>query len=248
MNIKQANVVFEFDIDPNIMLTLGGQIIEIQKKYNCKVQQINAQKAPPDVPRIVIIFENYIINICLNRCEYIMQIPSHISNNINNCIDYVSNNISQINRYIAVDDRGYNWTGVIFHNEYPSQDKELPLLELITPLFDRMINIERNNRELSSFQLQFGFKEDDLFCNYTIGGYETRNIEVEIKPGNNVINVKKEEGKKIEQGVLITVDINDKPKIVHLNAIDDMNVIFSNIRSKLSKLSDTLNIRGVIDE
>lgn len=249
MNIKIVKVVFEFNIDDSIVLTVGSKVKEIQKIYNAKVQTINVPKiAPPDVPRLILIFENMVLNICLNRYEYQIEIPSHVNNDIESSFRYVRSKIFNIYKFLDLNNDVYKWTGVIVNIEYPSQDMSSNVYDYLIPLFERIINIDRQGKSLGAFQLNFGYREDGKFFNYAISGYETRSLEINAKQSSGFVQIHQDDGIVTEYGISVTVDINNRPSNNHIGAIEELDIILNDLNNAIVNIPNTLNIRGIINE
>lgn len=249
MRVRRVNVVFEFNIDRDIILSIGTKIKSIQKNFNAKIQMLNVPTAvPPDAPRLIIVIENFVINVSLNRFEYAVEIPPHINSNINSSLNYVSAKIENIYKYLVVDNDSYNWSGVVATLEFPSKDKNKSI-DLMVPIFDRIIGIDRRGHDLASFQLQFGFHEEGIFRNFTLSGYETFNLQL-VNPNNSdiVLFENKLDSEIIESGISVIVDINNRPQKNHNDAFSEFEKILSDLQSAVKDIPNILNLGGIVNE
>ena len=141
----------------------------------------------------------------------------------------------------------YLWAGVISTIEYPEKSiKSKSAIEATIPIFDRLIKIDRKNRELSSFQLQYGIKKDQYFVTYTIGGYDIRNFKLKPpkQPGFYVINPA--EYPLMECGVRILLDINNKANKQNIDPTNDIEEILIAKKKLVDNISEDLNLKGVL--
>ena len=89
---------------------------------------------------------------------------------------------------------GYRWVGVIANVQYRSTIGPLPAAKLCEPLFDKMVNVPRAGRDLSVFQVQYGFREDRYFRTYTVAGFETCSLRIALPAGSRARRIDTEGG------------------------------------------------------
>lgn len=246
MKFVQIQAAINFKLEQDILLSVGNNIKKLQKEVKVNVQILNVPKAaPPEAPRIVIFSPNAIINICLNRYDIIVRIPNQIENNIDSALDYAKNVISKFIPFLIHDNFQYLWTGIVINSEKSFDVKNSKSIELINPYFDKLINIERKNRKLSSFQLQFGFEEDELNKNFTISGYDKINLEISGNIIREGLTIDLQKAKIAESGLQVIVDVNNNNKSVSSIDKDFINLL-KEISNTYSILPKTLNIEGLL--
>lgn len=248
MAIVQIQIVINFQTDPEIVLTVGNSIKNLQKYSNAKIQILNVPKsAPAEAPRMIVFSQNAIINICLNRYDIIIKPPKHINSEIISSFDFVQSVISELLEYLVYNDFQYQWSGIVLTIEYALSNGEKKSIEVVTPFYDKLININRNNNKLASFQLQFGFEENGYYKNYTLSGYDKINFELPMNLNlEKQIPIDKNKLKIIESGVQIIIDINNKV-LPQENVVksDYLNIIKEIIKS-YNELPRIFNIEGLI--
>lgn len=250
MRVVRANIVFEFEIDKDIVLSSGNGVKKVQTEFNAKSQIINLPPiTPPNAPRIIITFNNVLVKICQNRFEYIIEIPNHIQEDPSLVFDYILKLIKSLNPYLDPNEKGYNWCGVVAFNEFPCNEYKNNL-DAMAPIFDKMINIDRGSRDLASFQLQFGFNEEGLYKNIALAGYDKVNVQLPppqlSKPGDMFILDMNSVGDIEETGISIVVDINNKPYEKHSDAIAEFSKIMTICKDTIDNIVDITNLRGVL--
>lgn len=248
MVIVQIQVVINFQTDPEIVLTVGNSIKNLQKSNNVKIQILNVPKsAPPEAPRMIVFSQNAIINICLNRYDIIIKPPKHINTEIIASFNFVRSVITELLDHLIFTDFQYQWTGIISNFEHALSKGEKKSIEVVTPFFDKLINIKRNDNKLSSFQLQFGFEENGFYKNYTLSGYDKMNVAlpINLKFGEQ-ISIDKSNLKIIESGIQFIVDINNKSLVKKRELKADYLEIIEEIIISFNNIPKIFNIEGLI--
>lgn len=249
MRIPQTNTVFEFEFVENILLLIGGVLKEYQKKNNANVQFLNVpQNIPPDAPRIIVSSKNSIINISLTRIEIISKIPNHIVDDITATLQFTKNNTIDIIAQLWVPELKYSWLGLVSTVDFPKNSTEFTALQLAIPFFDKLINIDRKDRELGSFEIRFGFKEGNFFKNYKISCFESRDIKIDpskFSPLQKFIDL--EEFSAITNaGLRVIVDINNKKSEVQREIHSDFDDILSELEKSLKNLTAEFKLEDLI--
>lgn len=249
MRIPQTNVVIEYELVEDMLLTIGGNLKEFQKKTNSKVQILNIpQIIPPDAPRIVISTQNALINISLTRFEIISKIPKHIMDNYQSTINFTKNIVLEVFNSIWDTELHYSWAGLVVTIEYSLHSDGNTALELSKSFYDKLININRMNKDLASFQLRVGFKEESFFKNFNISCFETRNISFDpnkIPPWKKVIDVE-EYSEITDTGLRLIIDINNKPGNKSESFPTDFEIIINEFVRSFNTLTQDLNIKDLI--
>lgn len=247
MRINSIQVVTEFERDSSILLNCGPLLKEIEKKYKGKIFTVNTpEDAPPSLPRAVLRLEDTILNIGQNRFEITMSPPKHVVSEISESFQFANRRTNNILSHLAAVMPPYQWSGVVTEVEYP----EVPIrsksgIEAATPIFDALVRIDRQGRDLSALELQFGFKEEDYFIIYRIHGFESRQFAVpKGMPGNFVVDLGNFPLERC--GIEIVVDINNKPKQKKSDPIADISALYQQQITAIENLGEKLNIQGII--
>lgn len=249
MRIAQTHTVIEYKLADNLVLLIGGALKEYQKNTNAQVRFLNIpQNMPPDAPRIMISSQNSIINISLTRFEIIAKIPDHIMNNSESTIEFSRKNIQEILSMLWVPELKYNWLGLVSTLEYPLGSGNNKSIELAIPFFDKLINIDRKDRSLGTFEMRFGFNEGNFFKNYNISCFETRDIKIDSEKfpaWQNIINI--EDVSQIKNsGLRVIFDINNKPKENRKDPITDLDELIIDFKKTINLIPVELNIKDLI--
>lgn len=248
MRINNYEVVIVFELDENIVLTFGPSLKAIKKNLGGELVTINApEDAPPPLPRIILKLSDSLLKLGIDRISISINPPSHVKSNINKSSKFaLQRTVSIIKDLLALIPH-YKWCGIVTNLEFPSEQNSYnSAIEAVTPVFDKLIKINRSDKDLASFQLQYGVKENSHFTNYTISGYESRNIKLISKKNKGFVPIQINDHEVTECGIRIIMDINNKPG----GATEDPVKDIENILNKTNKLSETLpedlNLIGVL--
>jgi hypothetical protein len=247
MIISGIQVVSTYELDKTIVLTCGPTLKQIQKKIGGILLPINIPAdAPPSLPRVSMKLVDAILNVSLDRLQITMVPPAHISSDVAAAVAYVTNRTKTMIADLIPILPLYGWSGVILEFEYPSVNALVTTgATASTPIFDRLLRLDRAGREMAAFQFQFGYVEDGFYVNYTLSGYEKRTIPT-IKPQVGVVHLDVTELPIAEVGVGIIMDINNKQKIKTTNPIEDIQTILIKHIDKYKNLGKELNLEGII--
>lgn len=248
MKIPQINTVIEFELTENVLLIIAGALKTYQNKNNAKVQILNVpQTIPPDAPRIVISTPNALIRISLTRFEINSKIPNHIYSNFESSLIFTKATVKSVLDTLMVPELKYSWVGLVCILEFPISNSGESALKLSEKFFDKLVNIKRASRDLSSFEIKFGYKENNFYKNFAISGYETRDIKIELlhQQGIQVIDLEKH-GKITDAGLRIILDVNNRPAIKSPILIDDLELVYKEINLNYNSLLEDLNIKDLL--
>jgi hypothetical protein len=216
MQVNSFQIIIEFELDQQIVFSLGQQLKELQKALNGKLSILNTPRmAAPPTPRALIKSADTILTISLDRLEITTTPLQHIMNNYESCVKFFKSRIESILKILRIEDLNYKSLGVISDIQFPYNEENISGIKVIEPIFDRLINIQRKERDLASFQLLFGFMEKNFYTNYIISGYEIKNIQIPSSPPQNNVGFVAIDTKSIpisESGIGIKIDINNKNK------------------------------------
>lgn len=249
MNITNIQIVTAFELDSTILLTCGASLKKLSEKLKWQFLQINTpDDAPPSLPRIVLRQEDSILNVALERFQITMIPPSHISHDIQQSIDYVRQKSTDVLSELLDVMPPYLWTGIIIGIEYPLEtDGTEPLSKSLSPMFDKLINIDRNSKDLSSLELQFGFQDSEYYIIYKLQGYERRKISfpIDLEQGQSMV-INADQFPRESYGYEIIVDINNKPAAEKHEPMTDLNLLFDKHIDVISSIKTDLNLEEVL--
>jgi hypothetical protein len=246
VRINSYDIVINFELDESIVLTLGPSLIKLQKNLGGQLISINApEDAPPPLPRIVLKFQDSLLKLGLDRFSITSKPPSHVTSNIAKSSKFALQRASSIIKDFVPQIPHYEWCGIITEIEFPSESCKSGL-EATTPVFDRLITIKREDRDLAAFQFQFGIKDNLHFTNYIIGGFESRKIQMESKTKKSFIPIRPEDHPITECGIRIVLDINNKPGGATENILNDIEIILDKINNLSKTFQHDLNLEGIL--
>jgi hypothetical protein len=249
MKVVSFQIVIEFELDEQIILSLGPQLKELQEILNGRLTILNTPPfAPPPLPRALIKGADTLLTISLDRFEIRTTPLQHIMHNYESCVKFVKSRIESIFKILRIEDLKYKSLGAISNIQYPSDKHDIPVIKALEPIFDRLINIPRNERDLASFGFLFGFMENDLFINYNISGYELRNIQIIATPQHEqkIITIDATKYPVMESGIEVKIDINNKRRKDNKAPIEDVNLILDESVNKHHSLGKELNLEDFL--
>ncbi|GHV74120.1 hypothetical protein AGMMS49940_14220 [Spirochaetia bacterium] len=247
MNIASIQVAISFKQQDDILYLLGQEIIEFQKRHNAQKQPTNLPMAsPPDAPRVSIFAPNFVLNIALNRIDIFANIPPNVSNDSKTSLSYVQNIVKEAHDIFAKKIE-YQWLGLVLNVVFSRKNLVKTPLEAVLPVYDVMINVPRKNRDLASFNCNFGFSEYPFFVIYTICGYENFEFSFPL-PNNNVPVVINDDKKRmIDTGISVVLDINNKQALgKSINLLNDFDLTAEKCDALLLSMLDDLNLSKVL--
>ena len=248
MRVNRFEIVCAFEVDSSIVLTCGPYLKILQQKLGGKLLMINTpDEAPVEFPRVVLKLKDTILNVTLDRFQITTQPPSHVAQDMDKAVQFAYQRLNQIISDMQPANINYLWSGVIAEVEYPEDplvSKSAP--EAAAALFDRLIRIDRNKRELASFHLQFGIRDNNYYVNYTITGFETRQIQLPLKTQKEYISIELKEYPLSECGLKILIDVNNKPAPETRDPEKDIKLILKKHSELFTNITKDLNLEGII--
>lgn len=248
MKIANLQVVTSFEIDASIVLSCGPVLKALEAKISGRIVNLNVpDQAPPTLARIILQSPAGVLGIALNQFHFTLVPQPSMATDFRSVVEFGQNTtIKILNDLIGVMPP-YRWTGIIAALQFPEESKSSQsAAEAATPAFDRLVQIDTKNRPLSSFQLQFGVKEDGFFSTYTISGFETRQLKITPDPTKRHLEIDASTLPLTECGIGVTVDINNKAASNIQDPISDIKSIFQRVVEKGTNLAKDLNLDGVI--
>ena len=252
MRIESIQVAIAFKKQDDILYILGQEIVKFQQKFNAQKQLTNVpESTPPELPRLSILVPNFIVNIALNRIDIISNIPPNISNDQKTSLNYIYKIVEEVFDTLLNGKIEYQWIGIVINTEYSKKATAKTPLIAVEPIYDIILNIPRKERDLASFNLQFGFVEKPFYINYFIGGYEKANF-VFNGPVNTGVSIDLTNAKKeiIDTGISIKVDVNNKIQETknQKNIINDFTSIIRKCELLLDSVIEDLNLEKILKE
>jgi hypothetical protein len=248
MKISQVQIAIIFTLDKDVVFTVADSLKRLQRQYNGNIQMLNniPDATPPNAPRIIFNCPNFVLNISLMRFDIFINPPEHICAESEKVFTYLKSLVKSINDSFVVNTVKYEWSGLVLTIEVPkSTQKNTRAIQFFDPIFDKLINIKRDGRDLASFSLQFGVLDDPYFINYSIAGYEKLNIPIQnliqAQPGVKTINPE-----IVESGITVTLDINNQPEKNKKTFNDDITSILLKASEKFGSVSEDTGLKDFI--
>ncbi len=247
MKVHACHIVITYDFSDAFLLEIGPKINTIRKSLKTTFQQLNIpQGAPPETPRYLLKYQFGVIIICLYRIEIIVHPPLQINKSFVQSIEMSTQEALKILGILSGMELIYKWCGIVSEIEYKLSDN-LSANKVVTPLFDNIFKIERKDKDLSSFQLQFGFFDEGVSKNFTLSGYEALDINIPLNPlGNFKFEIKPGEGKISESGLNVRLDINNKNSTENSTPDKDILVITEKCKTTFHDLPQLLKYEGLV--
>ena len=246
MRIPNLKIVTVFEIDPSIVLSCGPHLKILSKKLGGQLITINApEHSPPILPRIVLKLEDTVLNVALDRFDITITPPSHVSEDIGKASKFANQRASTILSELLPAISSFLWTGIVFEFEFleePLVSKSA--IEAVTPIFDHLVSIDRKNKDMGSFELKFGLRDDVHYINYSISGFESREFKFLPPKTSGYVRFEPSDHPIIECGIKITVDVNNKPSGTTGDPFKDISTIFEKHSNLLTNLAVDLNLEG----
>jgi len=248
VKIARQQIVIVFEIDKLIVLTCGMAIKNAQKELGGQVLTTNVpDDAPPSMPRIILKLEDTVMSLGLDRIQLSTIPPSHVSGDLKKASEYTLKRAAPFFSELLPNISKYIWAGVITELRfYESPMKSKSANEMVAPLFDKLLNIDREKKELASFQIQYGFKEDQYFKNYTISGFEDRKIELNMPPKGESVVVDLNEHPLTGCGVMVLLDTNNKPNRHNDDPIRDVESLLEKQELLTPNLVQDISLEEVL--
>ena len=245
MRINQIQFVNNFKLEEDLLLSHGPILQKMKNSLNGKLIILNVPKsAPPPAPRALIQLKNCIINVALDKIDITIKPPPHVVHDYRSSGNFAHSIIESIISIFYEAQLQYEWSGIIATIEYPIGPQTLTAVKAVTRIYDKLINVPRHNLDLVSFQLQFGFSENNFYKNYSIGGYESRNVDLKdyaLSPERRTVVINLEEFPIVESGLQISLDINNRPT-PKKTLLEDLSDLFSEHYATFDGLGKKLNL------
>jgi len=245
MYLSNVHVAIAFDLDNQIILTLGERLKEAQREYSANMQLLNIPNgAPPEAPRLLFTTPIFNINISLNRVDVFLTLPEQIKSNIDACLNYTCTTINNLYALLLSNLVKYDWCGIILNLSFP--DKLQSSLKVIEKIAPHIIKINSNGREMAAFNLQIGFEEPPFFKNITISGYDQYQLKIPTQQDQISQQINMQDVTISEAGISIILDVNNIPQLDKSSFEDDFVNIVKKIENSYVSLLDELNLTGVL--
>lgn len=248
MKVNEIQIVVGFELTPSIALITGSELEKLRKKLSGEIKTFPVpDQAPPSLPRLVLRTSDTAFNIAPERYQFSISPPSHISNNVEECVEFSRSKFNTIFSALEELTPAYEWSGIIIMYNIPDAEGESKNVhDAATPLFDRLIHIDRKDRPLCNFDLKIGFTEGDVNVLYELTGYEVRESMVQM-PQSMPIVMKQEDMALVETGKEIKVDVNTKPSgRIEKTAREDVHNLLDQHINQFNSLETNLNLKGIM--
>jgi hypothetical protein len=250
MRVANFQVAVAFEIEPELILSLGPSIRALATRTQGRIHDagVGDPDFPPDVPRIVIQTKQFLVNISLNRFDIHATPPRHLQENHSAAVQFAQTVAGDVLGELLKVPVSYAWSGIVAHLKYPSEKPLASAPMAVAPIFHQLINIPHSGKPLSSFEVRFGYQEDDLFRSIKLGGYATQNIRFKsVAEGEQTAAGFGVEGADIvETGVQVFLDVNNKPSAGKKTPIDDLKRLFEVCEKSILTLPEELNLKELL--
>jgi hypothetical protein len=214
-SIQEDMLLSYISLFKNISLALNAEI---------KINQAT-DSVPPEIPRITIVSKEYLLNFGLNRIEVsIKGSRKHVR--YTELYPIYKHQLQKIELLIQdyLNQTGIkeNFIGILAPIRYP-QYINLTKDFIIKKLYERLVTKD-SAEELANFSFKIGLKCNNIYENYEISDYEVKNVTIQpslMRP--SVVNL--DEFPTVERGILIIIDVNNKPQLNHQFSLDCPNLI-----------------------
>jgi hypothetical protein len=248
MNVMNVQVAIVFELDTQIVFTLGERLKQAQRSYNARLQLLNVPpEAPPEAPRLLFLTPAFNVNIGLNRMDMFIFVPDQVKSNIDACLDYCYKTTVVFVQMLFRETLQYSWCGVITTLNYPDKDNLRPSLKAVEKVLPYITKIDTHGRDIASFNFQIGFQEPPYFKNITLHGYDQIKIQVAVDGTPKIQQIKPEDSDIEESGISILVDINNIPQKPKGVFIDDFSDVVEKNKGSAKSILAELNLGGIID-
>lgn len=248
MKVATVQLVSTFQEDRQAVLSSGQRMLELAKDLKARVQTLNVPEiAPPEVPRVMLQRNDLVVALSFSRLDITAQPPTHVAEDFSSALTYAEKLAFPFIEEFVEKQRSYSWTGIVISLEYPMPQQGIPGVTRCEPVFDRLLTVNRENRQLGAFQLQFGFQELGIYSGVTVQGYDVREVEIGKLPGVSIISSTNIQDAKITtSGVEIILDVNNKRADSRGSPTSDIRMLVSKHLDFFSSMPKMLNIEGVL--
>lgn len=249
MQVERLELVSAFRRDPTVYLARGPQLQQLASRYNARIISVNTpEQAPPELPRLVLRFDRSVLQVGLNRFQFVIQPPKHVANRFDEALMFAANLANPVLGELF--DGGkpeFEWTGIVAVLNYPADIGAITsATEASRPLVERLTKLSAFDDALSTFELKIGRKQNGFFRNYAVSGYESRQIEVRVPAGTRAMELSLKSAPVVEVGVTVTLDVNSQPAPHRESPEQDLDQTIAEILRAQSTLLDDLNLTGIL--
>lgn len=249
MRIDSIQVAIVFKRQDDILYLLGQEIVAFQKRFQSQKQLTNLpESSPPEIPRLTILAPNFVVNISLNRIDVIASIPPNVSTDSKTSINYMYKIVEDVQDILINGKIEYQWIGIVINTEFTRKHITTNPLIAVEPVYDTILNVDRKNRNLASFNLQFGFSEKPFYVNYFVGGYEKANFVLDnpIQPGAT-IDLSRGKKEILDTGVSINIDVNNRLQENDKNMEKDFASLIRKCEALLGTVISDLGLQSILE-
>lgn len=236
--LDSLKIVLNHGIEKDLLFTFGKGFKKIAANLDGNIKIIQDVDAlPPEVPRVTIQAKDMYVNFGLNRIEVgIKGSRKHVRNE--DLISSYKHQLKEVELLMLsyIQDIGVkeNFIGMIAPVRFP-QDINISKELLIKMLYEILIG--KNNSALATFSFKIGLIVDSFYENYEVSDYEIKNVGINpSSDSSSLINL--DDYPTVEKGLLILIDVNNKPQSTFHFSTDYTNVsiFFFNAIRTLKKI------------
>lgn len=223
--LDSIKIIMQHSIQNDLILNQGNFFKKIAQELQAeiKINQID-NSVQPEIPRITILSKEIFINFGLNRLEIgIKGFRKHVKIKELQKIyrQQIKDSEKLLQQYLSIAGVEQNFIGILAPTRFP-QDINLSK-ELITKKLYELLTA-KSYPELATFSFKIGFKRNETYENYEVSDYEIKNVNLQPSIMNQS-TVKLDNFPTVETGVLINIDVNNKPQLNYNFSSDYPNLV-----------------------
>lgn len=249
MRVAKFQIAVAFDVQPGLILSLGPTIKNLAERTQGQIHQLSVgdPNFPPDVPRIVVQTKQFLVNISLNRFDIHVIPPRQLQQNHSASALFAETAATDVLNQLMKCHIDYMWSGVVAHVKFPTATPLLSASAAVEPVFKRLVAFQPSSKPLSSFEMRFGYQDDDLFrstriCGYSSRGLRTRPNTSPSQPITQPSNMRE----IVETGIQIFIDVNNKPSMERKGPLEDLKRLFEVCEKTIVSLPKELNLQDIL--
>jgi hypothetical protein len=249
VKVERFEIVSAFRRDDTVVLACGPSLRELSEQFAGRLISLNVpDRAPPELPRLVVRFEGMLLQVGLNRFQIVLEPPQHIATSYIEALQYCKNrSFPLLESLLSAKAIKYEWSGVIAVLAVP-QDLATTKSALGAAgiIFPRLTKLDWDTTNLASFRLQAGYKNNDYFRNYILEGYEVRSMEIDAPLNVSRIEIDPTDFPVSEVGFNLTLDVNNKPCESKSTPLPDLSATLTEHERAFLSLETDLNLGGLL--
>jgi hypothetical protein len=246
MRVRTLQHVLRFATQRQIELIAGPTLVGIRDSLNGKLVSVNVPTpAPGEVPRVVIRSPDTVLALSLKQLQVTVMPPDHVAGDYAGALEFMKRRVEAIIHAFEKHKLDYRWSGLVADTEYPLPNQDVSAIT--AKLVDHMTRLDPAGRRVSAFMLNFGYVESRFNVSYTVAGYESKELSVEVKEPTLLGDLDLDfEGAAVrEVGIEIKIDVNSRPGPT-VDPITDMNQLIEQHVKVLARISDETRVGDLL--